>query len=166
MSVLEKLNQFIARFEEYFLIIITLGMVILAFLQVVLRNAFDHGLLWADPLLRHMVLWVGFIGASLATRDKKHISIDVFGRLLKGRWAHINQLAVNIFAFIITLLLTHASWRFVIDEKEFGTIIFGETPAWFFQIIIPIGFGLICLRFFILTIQSIAELIKGEEAAL
>ena len=37
------------------------------FLQIVLRNFFQTGLLWGDPLMRHAVLWLGCLGASLAT---------------------------------------------------------------------------------------------------
>ena len=162
---LEKFNNLISKVEEWLLISITIFMIILAFLQVVLRNVLDQGILWADPLLRHLVLWVGFIGASLATKDGKHISIDVFGRLLKGKWKEISAIIINAFACFITLYLAEAAWRFVMEEKEFGTMVFGETPAWYFQIIIPIGFALIALRLFIQIILSLTTLFKSGRAA-
>ncbi|MBN2424077.1 MAG: TRAP transporter small permease [Calditrichaceae bacterium] len=158
---LEKINGYISKIEEWFLVSATIFMIVLAFLQVLLRNLLDQGILWADPLLRHLVLWLGFIGASLATKDGKHISIDVFGRLLKGKWKEISAIIINVFACFITLYLAEAAWRFVMEEKEFGTTVFGETPAWFFQIIIPIGFGLIALRFLIRIILSVSVLFKS-----
>ena len=81
------------------LVVIVLFMVVLAFLQVLLRNIFDQSFLWGDPLLRHLVLWVGFIGASLATREEKHINIDVLGRALKGR----PKLAVRFFTELFAI---------------------------------------------------------------
>jgi C4-dicarboxylate transporter, DctQ subunit len=163
MTILEKINHYISRFEQWILVSVTVFMVILAFLQVVLRNLFDYGLLWADPLLRHLVLWVGFIGASLATKEGRHISIDVFGRLLKGRWKELNAIIINTFACFISVYLAEAAWRFVMEEKDFGTAIFGSTPAWYFQIIIPIGFALIALRFFIRIIVSAGILFSSGE---
>ena len=164
MKILDTVNTWIARFESALIVIILSAMILLAFLQVLLRNFFDEGLLWGDILLRHLVLWVGFLGASLATRDQKHISIDLFGRLLSGRGKQIASVITNIFSVFVGYLLTDASWYFVMDEKSMGTTIFNDIPIWYFQVIIPIGFGLITFRFLINTLQNIRNLIQaGQE---
>ena len=137
-------------------------MVLLSFLQVLLRNFFDEGILWGDTFLRHLVLWVGFIGASLATKEKKHINIDVFGRMLTGKIKFLADTVINLFASFISGYLANAAWSFVMDEKEFGTIIFNEVPAWPFQIIIPIGFALMALRFLNIAVLSLADVFKKE----
>ncbi len=163
MKYIRALNLAVARLEEWLLIGIVLFMVGLAFLQVVLRNIFDQSFLWGDPLLRHLVLWVGFIGASLATRYEKHINIDVFGRVLKGKIKEVIQLIAELFAMLITALLTSAAWQFVMMEKEFNNIAFGDVPSWYFQIIIPIGFALITIRFFLLALERVVSLFSKKE---
>jgi len=165
MKILDTLNTWIARVETVMIVIILSVMIFLAFLQVLLRNFFDQGLLWGDILLRHLVLWVGFIGASLATRDEKHISIDLFGRFVHGNSKHIIHLITNLFAVFVSYLLTDASWYFVMDEKMAGTTIFSDIPVWYFQIIIPVGFGLITLRFLLLAIKNIRNLIFHKRDA-
>lgn len=165
MKFLDALNTWIARFETVLIVLILSVMVLLSFLQVLLRNFFDEGLLWGDILLRHLVLWVGFLGASLATRDQKHISIDLFGRLLPERKKNIATLITNLFSVFVGYLLTDASWYFVMDEKAVGTTIFSEVPVWYFQIIIPIGFGLITFRFLINTLKNIRTLFPHKQAA-
>jgi TRAP-type C4-dicarboxylate transport system permease small subunit len=135
-------------------------MVCLAFLQVMLRTLFDHGILWGDIFLRHLVLWVGFIGASLATRQEKHITIDLFGRMVTGRWKNMILVLTNLFSAGICLLLADAGWNFVMEERVAGTIVFSEIPAWYFQIIIPIGFLMMAIRFFILGLTYFLHLIK------
>jgi len=97
--------------------------------------------------LRHLVLWVGFIGASLATREEKHINIDVFSRLTRGNVKLYTQALVYFFSMYISWLLADASWNFVLEEKEYKTILFNDIAAWYFQIIIPIGFAMMSLRF-------------------
>jgi TRAP-type C4-dicarboxylate transport system permease small subunit len=57
-------------------------MISLAFAQIVLRNGFDGGIVWADSLLRIMVLWIALIGAVVASRDQRHINIDLISRFL------------------------------------------------------------------------------------
>lgn len=157
MHVLKKMNAYVAQAESWILVVIVLVMVVLSFAQVVLRNVFDQGILWGDVFLRHLVLWVGFIGASIATQEEKHINIDVFNRFMKGKSKYYAQALVNIFAAVVSYLLMRAAWTFVMEEKEYATMLFGDIPAWYFQIIIPIGFGLMTIRFIINCIQKFMD---------
>ncbi|HID39358.1 MAG TPA: TRAP transporter small permease, partial [Calditrichaeota bacterium] len=159
----EKTDKIIAKIETWLLIVIVLVMVLFSFTQVLLRLLLDEGIMWADIFLRHLVLWVGFIGASLATRDNKHINIDLLNRYLKGKGDHVAAILINAFALFISFLLAKAGWRFVTDEREFGTMLFGNVPAWYFQLIIPIGFGLMSFRFFIHVLQGAFNLFHAEE---
>jgi TRAP-type C4-dicarboxylate transport system permease small subunit len=153
MKLINAINNWVARLETAVLVLVLTIMVVLAFLQVVLRNVFDEGLLWGDIFLRHLVLWVGFIGASLATRDEKHISIDLLTRFVPKRWIGIPRIIINLFAAVICLLLADAAYTFVSDEILYGSTVFNDIPSWYLQIIIPIGFFIMAVRFFILAIQ-------------
>ena len=158
MRLIQKINGFVAQTETYILVFVVLFMVLFSFAQVVLRNVFDQGILWGDILLRHLVLWVGFIGASLASRERKHINIDVFSQLMKGRYRPMSQGVVYMFATYITFILMTAAWGFVAIEREYETILFGDVAAWYFQIIIPVGFGLMAIRF---ALHSLEKWIEG-----
>jgi len=81
-KILQTVDSGLAYVETGLIILILGSMVLLSFLQVLMRNFFDTGILWGDIFLRHLVLWVGFIGASLATREEKHINIDLLTRLI------------------------------------------------------------------------------------
>lgn len=148
MKWLKIIDSWIARIETGLLVFISIIMVLGAFLQVILRNFFDTGIDGAEILLRHLVLWIGFIGASLATREEKHINVDLFSRIVSPSHKRIAKIITDLIAVGVTLLLTYASWEFVMSEKEFGTTLFSNVKAWPFEIIIPIGFLMISLRFF------------------
>ena len=68
MKLFKKIDEIIAGLETALITVILSLMIILSFGQVVLRNFFNESILWGDIFLRQMVLWVGFIGASLADR--------------------------------------------------------------------------------------------------
>jgi TRAP-type C4-dicarboxylate transport system permease small subunit len=163
MRAIEKLNSWIENAETVVLITVLGLMVLFAFLQVVLRNIFNEGILWGDILLRHLVLWVGFIGASLATREQKHINIDLFGRFLSDKWKNIARLVTNLFSVFICYLLADAGWTFVQDEQMMGTEVFADIPAWYFQTIIPIGFFLMSFRFLVLSINNAADMVLKKK---
>ena len=67
-----RLDRIIGHLEKVLLSVMLAAMILLAFLQIVLRNFFDTGLPWGDSLVRYLVLWVGFIGAALATNEESH----------------------------------------------------------------------------------------------
>lgn len=158
------MNDAVARIELWLLVIIVITMVVLAFMQVLLRNVFDQGILWGDTFLRHLVLWVGFIGASLATRDEKHINIDILSRFLRGRINFVARSLTNLFAAVICFILSDAGWAFVSQEIEFGTILFNNIPAWYFEIIIPTGFALMGIRYILLSIELSIQWLRPEGA--
>ena len=59
-----------------------------------------------------------------------------------------------IFAVYISWLLADAAWEFVMEEKEYETMLYGQISAWPFQIIIPIGFWIMTIRFALLTVEN------------
>ncbi len=93
------------------------------------------------------MLWVGFIGASLATRQEKHIKIDVLSQVTSQRLVPVIRIIVDMVTIFVCIVLAKAGWDFVAYEIEAKNILFNDIPSWIFQIIIPIGFGLIAFRF-------------------
>jgi TRAP-type C4-dicarboxylate transport system permease small subunit len=146
--------------ENILVIIILTLMITMAFLQVILRNFFSNSIMWGDIFLRHLVLWIGFLGASLATREGKHINIDVLSRLLSPRFKRISGIIVNLFSSVVCFFLMRASIGFIIMEKESGTTLLSGIPTWTAQIIIAIGFGIMMFRFFVRAL----DLVAGDEA--
>lgn len=145
------------RLEDGLLAALLLAMLLLASSQIFLRNLFDIGLVWADPLLRIMLLWLGLLGALAASRDNKHISIDVLTRLLPERFRLFSHCFTTLFTASVSGLVAFHSARFVVAEFEAQTIAVMGVPAWCFESIIPLAFGLIALRYLLHFVQHVGE---------
>ncbi len=156
------MDEWLAKAESGFLVFLLFLMVFLAFGQVVLRNLFDAGLLWTDLFLRQLVLWVGFLGASLAVRENRHIAIDVLPQFISDRFKPFVQILVSFCAGGVSVLLGWAAWKFVQLEMEFPTILFLELPAWIFQTILPFSLIVIALRYFLQGFDQSIKLWKKE----
>lgn len=161
-KTLKFIDNSLALVENSLIVLIVAIMVVMSFLQVLLRNFFDYGILWGDIFLRHMVLWVGFIGASLATRDEKHINIDVLGRISPEKFRPYLRTVVDLFTMLVCIALAHAAYGFLQYEIEANTILFNDIPAWIFQIIIPLGFALIAFRFLLKILERISGAASAE----
>jgi TRAP-type C4-dicarboxylate transport system permease small subunit len=133
-----------------------LAMVFLSMLQIVLRNVFDSGFLWIDPLLRHLVLVLAFAGALIATGMKRHVQINVIGRLFHGTSERVVGVGVSVVAAVICLGLVHASLDLVATELAYPEILFLDIPSWLMVLVFPVSFALLAFRFLFLGFLEIA----------
>ena len=101
MGLLHWLDHWLASLERALVVLLLTGLLGLGLLQVIERNVLASGIFWADELLQHMVLWLGFLGASLATREHRHLSIDVLSHFLPTRWQLWLGLLVNTVALVL-----------------------------------------------------------------
>jgi len=133
--------------EKLLLSLLLGGMILLATTQIVLRNGFSSGISWADPALRLSVLWLAMLGALAATRDGKHIHIDLLSRYLPDKARRINHFISNGFSAGICALLAWHAARLTYFEWLDGSQLFAAFPAWIGFSILPIGFALMSIRF-------------------
>ena len=96
MKVLKILND---KFEEVLSVICLAIMVILVFMQVICRYVLHAALPWSEEIARFLFLWIIWLGASYATKEKKHIRLDIIVSRLKGKV----QIAVSAVAYIVWL---------------------------------------------------------------
>ena len=141
------------RIEDWLLISMLAIMVILAVTQIFYRNLFGGGVAWIDPLLRMLVLWVALSGAVIASRTDNHIRIDFFARYVSGKYYYYVKRVVHAYCVVICGLIAWYSVDFVRMDYEFGTEAFAGMPTWITQLIIPIAFGLMAFRYFLLFLS-------------
>ena len=156
---------FLVRLEDGVLIVILMGMVLLSFIQILLRNIFGIGLIWIDPLVRQMLLWITLTGAMVATRENKHITVDAVTRYLPpGRIKLATGFICDAFATTVCALLASATFRvfFMEFQDPLGGTIMPGLPVWASLLTLPVAFGVMTLRFLRLSILSLLHTIKGE----
>jgi TRAP-type C4-dicarboxylate transport system permease small subunit len=156
-----RIDECIARLEQVLLAGSLSLMVIVAFLQIVLRNFFATGLSWADELVRYCVIWVGFLGAALATRGGKHIRMDVVSRWLSTKRRRALQAFTHLVSTLISAVLTLASIKFVWVEVQMGAETFFGPATWIIQLVIPVTFGIMTIRYAFLSIAEFLQTIHA-----
>jgi C4-dicarboxylate transporter DctQ subunit len=165
MKLLNRFDVLLNKLEGWLLILFLSVMILLAFAQVVMRNVFSAGILWGDILLRHMVLWIGFLGAALAASSGRHITIDALARFLPARPRLAVNVLTHLFAAAICFLLLRGSITFIQNEIAMETTVYNNIPSWYGEIIIPAGFGLLVVHFVIRAMVSLQSFLRGETAA-
>jgi len=153
-----KLHNAIIAAEEFLLAALLTGLILLSCLQIGLRTFFDSGLVWADQLLRHMVVWSGLLGALYAVSQKKHISIDLTGFLLPKSWKKVLRPIISLFCTAVCSMLCYASWLFMRSEMAYGGEAFLSIPPWLWSSIFFLSFGLMTIRYLLETSTALYRL--------
>ena len=161
ISLMKILGIWGQRIENGLLVLLLTSMIILASAQIFLRNFLDSGITIGDELLRIMVLWLAILGALAASRDQRHIAIDALTRHFSPRVTMAVALFVCVFVAIVCGFICRASFLLVKDAYTYQDTVLGGQPAWVYQSILPIGFGLMSWRYLIHSARRV-RLILGK----
>ena len=137
--------------EDGLLVVLLSSMILVAAYQVIARNFFDTGILWGDALVRVLVLWVTFVGATIASRNDEHIRIDLLTRFVGDRFQKMLERFRSLFTAFVAGLFAWYSLEFVILDYQDGIIAFAGVPAWIFEVVMPVGALLIGFRYLMRT---------------
>lgn len=152
---MRRLVRWFHYFEDGLIVAVLLFMVLMAVLQIVLRNFFGISLVWIEPFLQNAVLWIGLLGAMIASRRDEHIRIDIASQYLPQRFQRWLAVLVDLFTVGVCVLVAWHSVFFVYDEMQYGAAGFAQIPSWVLQAIIPIGFTLIAGRYAVLLVLDL-----------
>jgi len=161
---LARLIKIVTWTENALLIGMLALMVGLAAAQIFFRNFFDMSIFGADQMLRLLVLWVAFLGAVSASREGKHIHVDAVARWLPGRVKPVAVAITDLFTLLVCLMLAWESLRFMQSARESGEMAFGSLPVWMAELILPLGFTLIALRYGLRLMHHVQQA-RGREKA-
>ena len=179
MEWITKLDKAFAKAEEILLALILVSMVVLAAIQVLLRNIWSTGIDWADITVQNATVLLGLLGAAVATSEGRHLNIDLLGRVLTGKGRTFLKVAIGIFAVYICAQLTIGGWTtFMVNYLPWKELVpaswtvwmnlkaqflEGSIPQWLSQLLLPIGFGLIGFHFLLRLIRDLHTLATGKE---
>lgn len=142
------LDKVLSRAEEICVALLLCAASLILFIDVAGRFLFSTSFSWAAESVRYAIVWVVFIGSSIAARRGIHISIDALREFLPPparRPLILLVLAISILFcalmlwFAIQLVATMQGYRQVSPAMQI--------PMWWVYLAIPVGVGLMLVRF-------------------
>ena len=133
--------------ETWLIVALLGGLIVFASAQIVLRNFFSIGLTWGDGAIRLTVLWLAMLGALAASRDSRHVTMGAATRWLPLRLQTVARVMADLFGAVVSAAFAWYALQFVQDSREFGDVLLGDVPAWWFQAIMPAAFALMAFQF-------------------
>ncbi|MFO7738954.1 MAG: TRAP transporter small permease subunit [Desulfatiglandaceae bacterium] len=174
MDILKLIDKVLVKVEGWLIFGFLSVMVTFTFIQVCLRGLYTHAhfrwanmlmgyLDWSEPLVRLLVLWLTFLGASLLTGDNKHVKIDLFSNLLPQKLRPWRELILAVVCIIVSATMVFVCIGYVKLEMEFGGTVFLRLPNWIGQLILPLGFAMILFRFLLRAVDQGFRISRGTK---
>lgn len=139
-----KLEFYFTRAESTLAISGLVLMLGLSLAEIFLRNFFHTSIPGADVLIRYLVLWVSFIGAVIAVRER-HIKVEIIAAWLSDKWRTRLERPIFLFSAVVCATIAWAAMRFWYQEW----INVSPQEKWIaiLGIVIPLSFLLLALHF-------------------
>ncbi len=142
-----RLLRALHRTEDLLLALLVLALLTLSLTQIGLRMFLHTGLEWAEPVSRAGVLWLALLGALGATRAHRHIAIDALPKILPPLGRRIAWTISQLATATICAALGWYGYGMVVLERSAPDQFVPGVPSWLPMLVIPVGFGLMALRF-------------------
>ena len=162
--LIDTLNEWVGRGVAW----VTLGLVLVVFVDVVMRYLFNVSFVFTQELEWHLFGFIFLIGAGYTLLHDGHVRVDIiYQRLgIKGR-AWTNLLGVILFLIPGCIMVISTSWQFVANSFSMmeGSPDPGGIPFRFIiKGCIPVGFTLLLLQGISLGLHSFMQITGVEKA--
>src|SRR4051812_46069082 len=110
-------------FEDSLASLALFAMVVLPLLEIMARRFVGAGVPAAGPIVQHLTLWVGFLGAAIAARDGKLLALATGTFLRDGRARRIAGVLAAAVGACASLVLAWGGVQMAAAEREAQTTI-------------------------------------------
>ncbi len=146
---MKKIIKWMEHIEEWVLAYTLLMIVILSFIQVVLRYAFHYNFTWFEEFGRYVCIFLTFLGASIAVKTGAHFSMDAVVQAVPGRAAHLMKALVNFCCGLFFIIIIYYGILHCMKLQRFGVKTAAmRIPMYIPYLSIPIFSFTMGLRFF------------------
>lgn len=158
--MLDTLNK---NAERWALLIFYTMLVATMAVEVIRREVFAYSSIWGEEIVRYAFIYLAWIGAAAAVRERAHIRIDVLLAYVGPRVKAALYVLGDLVMLVIAVLAAWWSFETVSVSWKYGSVSHGlrVSMVWFLAAV-PIGFALMLFRLVQSLLRDIADLRSGR----
>lgn len=157
--IFAALNQ---NAERWALLVFYVMLVATMFIEVVRRETLSYSSIWGEEIVRYSFIYLAWVGAAAAVKERGHIRIDVLMQYVGRRAKAVLYIFGDLVMFAVAAVAFYYSLETVLVSAKFGSVTHGLriSQVWFLSAV-PFGFGLVILRLIQSFIRDIKDLRNG-----
>lgn len=159
MNILQRLDK---DAEKWALLVFYVMLVLTMAIEVLRREVFSYSSIWGEEIVRYSFIYLAWIGAAAAVKERAHIRIDVIMHYLGPRMKALLYIFGDLVMFAVAAIALYWSWEAVHVSWKFGSVSHGLriSMVWFL-LAVPIGFALMILRLIQSLLRDMRSLRDG-----
>jgi len=159
-KILHALDQ---NAERWSLLVFYTMIVLTMFIEVVRREVFAYSSIWGEEIVRYSFIYLAWIGAAAAVKERGHIRIDVLMHYASPRLKALLYIFGDLVMFGVAAVAFFWSMETVLVSAKFGSVTHGLriSQVWFL-LAVPIGFGLVIIRLLQSFLRDMRDLRNGN----
>ena len=159
-DVLKLINK---NAERWLLLVFYVMLVATMFIEVLRRELMSYSSIWGEEIVRYSFIYLAWIGAAAAVRERGHIRIDVILEYVGPRTKAVIYIFGDIVMFIVAVIAFYYSWHTLQIAIKFGNVTHGlRIPQAWFLAAVPIGFALVIFRLIQSFLRDINDFRNGR----
>lgn len=162
MKLIKTIKDKLYTYETNLMLLFIAILVLVSFLQVLLRKFFNSGIPDSEKIITMMVFYIALIGASAATLKNKHISVEVLSNFVSKKVNNVFNILSSLFAIFITFLLYYYGLEYIEGQQaNMDEFIFSIKTTEAEAFMLPC-FLLMLIGFILNLIENILILMKKD----
>ena len=158
--ILESLNR---NAERWALLVFYVMLVATMFIEVLRRELMAYSSIWGEEIVRYSFIYLAWIGAAAAVKERGHIRIDVLMHYVPQTVKSLLYIFGDIVMFIVAVIALYWSWEAVHISWKFQSVTDGlRIGRYFFLFAVPFGFGLVIFRLVQSFLRDLSDLRNGR----
>lgn len=160
LGVLKSIDR---NAERWLLLVFYVMLVGTMFIEVVRRELFSYSSIWGEEIVRYSFIYLAWIGAAAAVKERGHIRIDVIMHYMPVRLKALLYIFGDIVMMFVAVVALYWSWETVHVSWKFGSVTHGlRISQTFFLFAVPFGFGLVLWRLIQSFLRDLRDLRAGR----
>lgn len=150
--------------ERWALLVFYVMVVITMAIEVLRREIFAYSSIWGEEMVRYSFIYLAWIGAAAAVKERAHIRIDVIMHYLGRRTKALVYMFGDVVMLGVALIALFYSFETVMVSYKFGSVTHGlrVSMVWFLMAV-PTGFALVSLRLIQSFLRDLRDLRAGND---
>jgi len=154
--MVERVESIVNRMEDALALGLVALIVLSVFLQVFCRYVLQAPLSWTEELARSCLIYLTFIGSSLAIRVKGHFVLEILVMRLPGKLRLVWELILmGIILFFLGVLLVYGTLMLPMLSLQMSASL--QIPMSYIYLAIPIGSSFMFFHVFLMICRRMGD---------
>lgn len=154
---MSKVIELFFKLLEFLVVACLVAMVIMVFGNVVLRYGFNSGIDISDEMSRYCFIWLTYIGAMVAMREKGHLGVDTLVLRLSLNGKKLCYFLSEVMMLCCNLLFLIGTWKMHELQVTNVSTVVGISMIWVYGIGYVVGFVMS-----VMNVNQLYKLLTGQ----